>query len=119
MVEYTDKKGRKIFIDLDGCNATAFYNGNQIGEVTTTGLREIDTRTAPLPAKLTGIFVDDDYQRAGIATEMIRWLHEDLGELCPGDHNIGIGDQNAMTDAGEAVTRRCQDLGYVLPFPNE
>jgi hypothetical protein len=39
--------------------------------------------------------------------------------LCPGHHNIGIGNTNALTDEGEALTARGQEMGFIYPFPED
>jgi hypothetical protein len=50
---------------------------------------------------------------------MVRQLHEIWGTMAPADKNVGIGDVNALTDDGLAITRRCQELGYIAPFEDE
>lgn len=119
MPEFIDKQGRAIELEIDGDCAYARHNGNLVGDVITTGLREVDHPMPPDPAKITGWNVSAEYQGAGIATEMVRLLVEQLGVLAPGVHNIGIGDLNALTDEGEAITRHCQKLGYIYPFQDE
>lgn len=118
MTDFTDKKGRTIKIDADEC-ADAYHNGKRIGFVTTTGPREIDERVPDLPPQITGWEVDQAYRRAGICEEMVRQIYEQYGQLEPADKNVGIGDVNALTDEGMAITRRCQELGYIAPFDDE
>lgn len=71
------------------------------------------------PPEITGMFVDEPYQRAGIAMEMLLVLSSELGTLRPGKHNQGRGGENALTEDGEALTRVAQIKGYVYPFPEE
>ena len=116
MAIFTDKFGRDIEIEVNGDCAEAFHNGRKIGDVITTGLREVDERYS-MPALITGWDVDFAYRRAGIATELVKALVEDLGVLAPAKHNEGIGGLNALTDEGEAITEHCQKLGLIdLPL---
>lgn len=119
MPYFTDKKGRKILIEVFGDDAYAQFEGVTIGDVRTSGLREVDPRVADLPAQITGWDVKREFQRAGIATEMVRLLSEELGTLVPAERDIGQGDKNALTDDGYWLTVACQKLGYVYPFPEE
>ncbi len=119
MQTFNDKKNRLIYIELDETSAEARFKGKRIGFVTTTGLQEIDARVPLRPAEITGWEVEPDFRRAGIATEMVRLLYEQLGMLLPGNRNIGIGNQNALTDEGEAAVRYCQELGYVCAFEED
>ena len=119
MVIFKDTKNRKIEIAVDCVTATASHNGKQIGIVETTGLIEADKRSPFQPAEIIGWNVDSNYQRAGIATEMVKLLFEELGEMIPPKFNMGIGGQNTLTDEGLAITIHCQQLGYIYPFPEE
>lgn len=119
MVKFTDKKGREIDIEVDYANACAYHDGKQIGDVLTTGPREVDQRVPDLPPKITGWEVQPDFRGAGICTEMIRLLADEWGPLEPPEKDAGIGDVNALTSDGMAIARKCQDLGFVLPFEDE
>jgi len=119
MNTFTDKRGRKIIIEVDDCDAWASSGGREIGRVTTTGRSEIDHHTPPTAAEITGMSVDSRYRRAGIALEMLRLLSRRLGKLAPANRNEGRGGENALTDEGEALTRAAQDKGYVSPFPED
>lgn len=118
MPTFLDKRGRVIELVEDIASLSAYHDGRIIGSVSTTDLREVDLHFI-LPAKITGWEVKEGYRRAGIATEMVRILFNELGPLAPPDLNIGKGNQNALTDEGIAITLHCQELGYVLPFPRE
>lgn len=113
---FIDKKGRSIAIDVDELRTNAKFEGEEIGFVTTTGLQDVHDHCPPMPAEITGWEVFPGFRRAGIATEMIRLLSEEIGMLLPGKRNIGNGGQNALTDEGESTVRYCQKLGYVYPF---
>ncbi|KAB2716963.1 hypothetical protein [Brucella intermedia] len=121
MVIFVDKKGRTIEIEADDFAAYAKHKGEEIGDIQTTGPRDEDPRQPAFPPKITGMDVNPEYQRSGIATEMIRliWLENGEQALEPADKNIGVGGLNALTDDGEALTAHCQKLGYILPFASE
>lgn len=63
--------------------------------------------------------VDEDYRRNGIGLALISELAKVYSTLLPASRNIGIGGQNALTDEGEALTRRAQVEGLIAPFPVE
>lgn len=119
MITFIDKKGRHIKIEVSDCSAEAYFSGKLIGDLHTTGVREIDPRCEPIPAEITGWDVDGGFKRAGIATELVRLLVEEIGPLAPGKQNMGRGGENALTDEGMGLTLHCQSLGLVLPFPND
>lgn len=118
-MNFTDKRGRTVEIEVHGDSVYAEHNGKRVGFVETTGLQEVDERTEGLPAEITGWEVDEKYRRAGIATALVEALVEQLGTLAPAQKNIGIGGMNALTDEGEAITRHCQKLGLIYPFAEE
>jgi len=118
MTDFADKRGRTIKIDVDEC-AYAYHNGKCIGFVETTGPRDIDPRTTDLPPQIIGWEVDEPYRRAGICEEMVRLLYEQWGTMDPAEKNVGVGDVNALTADGMAITRRCQKLGYIAEFADE
>ena len=118
MLTFIDKKQRHIKIEVSDFSAEAYFSGKRIGDLHTTGIQEIDLRCGPLPATITGWDVDRDFQRAGIATELVRLLVEEIGPLAPGKQNMGRGGENALTMEGMELTLHCQSLGLVLPFPN-
>jgi hypothetical protein len=118
-VSFIDKQGRTIEIEVSFDRASATHNGHEIGFVETTGRREIDERGMDEPAEITAWDVNLDYRRAGIATEMIKALVDELGKLIPPAKDIGIGGMNALTGDGEAITRHCQSLGLIYGFPDE
>ncbi|MBN9316958.1 MAG: hypothetical protein J0I99_14545 [Devosia sp.] len=117
MHRFIDKAGRLVEIDMLGDVAHAYSNGKCIGFVETTG--QIELEHGWEPPKVTGWELHPAFRRAGIATEMVRLLYEEHGELQPADKNQGIGDVNALNDDGMAITRHCQKLGYIGPFPDE
>lgn len=119
LVVFTDKKNREIIIKVNGDCAYAYHDGKEVGFLETTGLREIDERFEPDPALITGWNVDPTYQRAGIATEMVRQLVGEIGKLAPGHKNPGYSGTNALTDEGEALTEHCQGLGYIYEYTTE
>lgn len=110
--------GRDIEIVADDYEAIAFHAGQKVGEVTTTGIREMD-KIDGLPAKVTGMFVDRSFQSAGIGLALLDALSDELGMLAPADKNVGRGGENALTDAGLRLTRRAQAAGFVYPFEDE
>lgn len=114
---FTDKKNRKIKIKVDDYSAHAYHDGKEVGFLETTGLREIDKRCEPYPAEITGWDVKPAYQRAGIATEMVKRLVDEIGMLAPAAKSQGIGGQNALTNEGEALTAHCQKLGLIYDYP--
>lgn len=116
----TKASGEKvnIRIEVDGPDAFAYHEGEQIGEVETTGEDDLGHGQI-VPPTIRYMHVRDEYRRNGIALELIRALYEEFGMLQPADRNIGIGGINALTDEGEALTRRAQDEGLVAPFPEE
>lgn len=119
MAVFRDKAGRDIRIEVVGDCAYAYHDSNQIGDLFTTGRIEVDERTEDLPAEITGWNVNPDYRNAGIATEMVRQLVNEIGMLAPGKKDRGIGGENALTDDGLHTTLKCQRLGLVYPFPDE
>lgn len=119
MFKFTDKKGRIICIEVSDCCADAYFSGKRIGDVQTTGIQEVDDRCDPFPAQITGWNVDSEFRKAGIATEMVRLLCEEIGQLSPGRRDMGRGGENALTDEGMGLTLHCQALGFVLPFPDD
>ena len=119
MPKFKDGQGRIIDIEVNDCDAVAYFNGREVGRIVTTGRVEIDDRTPWSPAVITGMHVASSYQRAGIGMEMVRQLRARLGKLLPASRNEGRGNQNALTDAGEALTRAAQDRDYIYPFPED
>ncbi len=118
MADFTDTKGRTIGIQNDGDSVEATHKGVKVGEIVTTGIRDLG-HGQDMPAKITFMNVEANYQHAGIGTEMIRQLVDELGMLLPAHRNIGEEDSGALTDAGMALTKRAQALGYVLRFDEE
>lgn len=118
MAAFKDRLSRNIEIVTDDYEATASHAGRKVGEVVTSGIREMD-KIDDLPAKITGMFVDPSYQGAGIGLALLDALSDELGMLAPADKNVGRGGENALTDAGLRLTRRAQAAGYVYPFEDE
>jgi GNAT superfamily N-acetyltransferase len=119
MVAFRDKAGRDIRIEVDGDCAYAYHDGKKVGDLITTGRREIDERSPDIPAEIAGWEVDKAYRGAGIATEMVSQLVEEIGTLLPGKRDRGIGGENALTDDGLHITLKCQELGLIYPFPDD
>ena len=119
MTPFTDRYQRVIDIEVDFCDAFARHDGRTIGSVRTTGSEFVDDYTNETAAEITGMHVDEGYREAGIGTELLRQLSDELGALAPAQKNTGIGGLNALTDDGLALTRKGQKLGYILPFPDE
>ena len=118
MPAFKDRLGRNIHIVTDDYDATAHHGGHKIGEITTSGIRDMD-KTDDLPAKITAMFVDASYQNAGIGLALLDALSDELGMLAPADKNMGRGGENALTDDGLRLTRRAQAAGYIYPFEDE
>jgi GNAT superfamily N-acetyltransferase len=119
MVQWIDGEGREIEIEVVGDGAQASHEGERVGRVETTGQLEIDDWHWSAP-EITGMFVDEEYQRAGMGLRLIEELYRHYGEqLVPAAKNIGIGGLNALTDDGLALTRRAQAAGFVAPFPDD
>lgn len=116
----TKKSGEKVTvrIDVDVQDAFAYDGAEQIGEVQTTGEDDLG-RGCIVPPTITHMHVDEDYRGNGIALALIRALAGEFGTLQPAQRNIGIGGLNALTDEGEALTRRAQEEGLIAPFPEE
>lgn len=119
MAVFRDKAGRDIRIEVVGDCAYAYHAEKQIGDLLTTGRREVDEHTGDMPAEITGWEVDEAYRNAGIATEMVRHLVAEIGTLFPGKRDRGIGGENALTVEGLHTTLKCQRLELVYPFPDD
>jgi GNAT superfamily N-acetyltransferase len=120
VIDFIDGKGRTIQIEADDECANAYHIGRHIGEVLTTGWRCEDERLPPYVPKVSFLNVENEYQRAGIATEMVRQIYEMVGEpLEPADPELGVGDKNALTIEGMALTRCCQAHGYIKRFSED
>lgn len=107
-----------IRIEVDAQDAFAYDGSRQVGEVKTTGDDDLGHGQI-VPPTITFMHVDQDYRRNGVGLELIRALAEEFGVLRPANRNIGIGGINALTDEGEALTRRAQAEGLVTPFPED
>ena len=114
----TDGQTANVRIEVEGDDAFAYDRGDQVGEVTTTGEDDMDHGIIH-PPKITYMHVEQEYRRNGIGIAMIAALANEFGALAPADRNIGIGGMNALTDEGERLTRRAQELGFVHDFPEE
>lgn len=119
MDAFTDKRDRTISIEADEEGALAYHDDKKVGEVNTTGMRQDDDRFPAIAPKITFLDVDKEYQRAGTGTEMIRQIFEQTGLLYPADPHLGLGDKNALTEDGMALTQHCQSLGYIRAFQQE
>lgn len=119
-MNFTDKVGRQIMVETEDYCVYAYHDGKLVGELTTTGPMESGhPMAADLPAEITGWEVDENYRRAGIATELVRQLVAEIGELAPAKRHEGRGGQNELTLEGYALTIHCQRLGLVYPFPDD
>ena len=116
MEEFRDRFDRIILIDVDDSDARAFYEGQEVGLVQTTGILDADDPRLAAPAEITWMGVDPSFQRAGIGLELIKRLAEHLDRLNPARRDRGIGGENAMTPEGYALTVKAQTSGYVRPF---
>lgn len=112
-MNFEDKAGRTIVIEVIGDKAEAFHGDRKIGFVETSGIEESDHGLAEAPAQITGWEVDPNYRRAGIATAMVGALVVELGTLAPAPRNVGLAGQNSLTVDGEHITRHCQELGLI------
>ena len=117
MIEFLDRHSRLIEIDLDATTARAYFQEQQVGYVSTTGIPEDDNVLVQAPAKITGWQVDAEFQRAGIATALVEALVVELGMLVPADFDNGIAEQNTLTADGVHLTRHCQSLGLIYDYP--
>jgi hypothetical protein len=72
MADFVDKKGRTISIQVVGDIVYAHHRSKKVGDVLTTGPREVDDQVPPWPPKITGWDVDESFRRAGICEEMVR-----------------------------------------------
>jgi GNAT superfamily N-acetyltransferase len=118
IVRKTSGEQVTVSIEVDGQDAFAYCDGQQIGEVRTTGEDDLG-HGCITPPTITAMDVDHEYRCNGIGLELIKALVEELGVLLPADRDIGIGNQNALTGAGERLTRRAQAQGLVAPFPED
>ena len=78
MGSFYDKHGREIIIDIDDLDVVAHHDGTKIGELC---FCEIDCDKSPSFIKLMNMNVTEEYQKAGIATEMMRVAVDFHGEF--------------------------------------
>lgn len=118
IVTKTSGEDVDVRIEVDGDDAFAYDGAKRIAEVLTTGEDDLGRGNIVSPT-ITYMHVDKEYRRNGIGLVLIGALVEQFGTLQPAQRNIGMGDLNALTDEGEALTRRAQEEGLVAPFPEE
>ena len=63
--------------------------------------------------------MDAEFRRAGIATQVVRFLFQEISPSFPGKRNLGRGGENTLTEKGMGLTLHCQEIGFVLPFPDD
>ncbi len=77
LITFTDKKYRTIEIGGDGDEVIAYHNGKEVGRLV------IDDNGHIFLAQM---LIDQEYQRAGIGTEMIKLAEEWFNDFNIVDH---------------------------------
>lgn len=120
MESFYDKHGREITIDIDDLDVVALHEGIRIGELC---FAEIDCDNGCSFIKLTNMKVAEEYQKAGIATEMMRVAVDFHGEFSrPLLSALGgskVAAEDYYTQEGAALISRCISLGIVPPDSDE
>lgn len=120
MKPFCDKHGREITIEIDDPDVVAHYAGDKVGELC---FCEIDCDKSPSFIKLINMKVDEKYQKAGIATEMMRTAVDFHGVFSrPPLSAIGgskVAAEDYYTQEGAALISRCISLGILPPDMEE
>lgn len=104
----TDTKGREILIEVDEYGAYASHCGRRIGEVTLVPSTEIE-HGQTTPVEVNQMFVDREYERAGIGTALIEAAFAEFGVLSPPPTE----GPNAMTPEGWHLIKKAIARGWV------
>jgi GNAT superfamily N-acetyltransferase len=117
-----DSKGRKIVIRVEPADGSvlARHDGKVVGEATffwhTFSVQDSYQKKPSPELRLGGVHVDQEYQRAGIGTEMIDvavCYHEEFAIPPPNQNPETRGDWY-LTDDGHRLIHHCVKEG-VLP----
>lgn len=113
--KFTDKLGREIELTLDDSTGSvdAAHNGKRIGWIEVSEPDDMDV-SGDAPYRLTGMDVAPEYQRAGIAGEMLRVSVSAVDVLAPPPHDHN--DPNRMTIEGAALVTWAVKRGLVHPI---
>lgn len=117
---FNDKCGREIIIDIDELDVVAQHRGSKIGELC---FREVDFGNCSSYIKLTNMNVTAAYQKAGIATEMMRTAVDFHGNFSrPLLSAVGgskADSEDYYTSEGAALISRCIILRILPPDEDE
>lgn len=120
MNTFNDKQGRDIIIEIDDLDVVARYAENEIGRLS---FEQVDFDKSPSFIQLMNMNVAQEYQRAGIATEMMRAAVELHGEFVkPVLSAVGgsmVASEDYFTSEGAALISRCISLGILPPDKDE
>jgi len=116
-VTIKDGKERLIEYDLAPDCITARHNGKVIGDFT---LDVVGQEHGPDEVHADTININEDYQRAGIGSEMVRLASEyhDQPLIPPQTHYVHRETRNTMTGGGRALMEAGQRKGWVSEFPD-
>lgn len=116
MESFCDKHGREITIVIDDLDVVGLHEGIKIGELC---FCEIDCDKSPSSIKLMNMNVTEEYQKAGIATEMMRVAVNFHGEfsrpLLSASGGCKVAAEDYYTHEGAALISRCISLGILKP----
>jgi hypothetical protein len=106
-MNFTDKKGRPIQLQCCAPTIYAYCNGVKIGEL---DFQDFDDGLI-----LSFVEVKEEYRRAGIAVEMIKFAKEQVGDFAlPGlGWNARRDDQLHTTQDGRALLNHCFNFGIL------
>lgn len=107
---FIDKKKRRITIEEEG-DVFALHNGAEVGR--------IEIESGEDGPKLWSMSVEDDYQRAGIATEMMKLVAKMYGKDIGKPDSNAEGGSNAQsadyyTEEGAAFISSCVEKGILV-----
>lgn len=117
--EFEDNKGRKIVLKHNNCSSTieAYYNDSCVGEisfnVTKVGGDYSEERTYANPHTMN---IRPEYQRAGIATEIIKFAKDVYDTVSFADDPGAVEDKDYIhySMEGLAFKNKCEQKGGVL-----
>lgn len=107
-MEFTDKAGRLIDIEFDGCFSIAKHHGNEVGRISFYWDEE---DYGPGKMTLSTMNVNPEYRRSGIGTELMRAAVADIGKDFERPDFLAVGGSQArssedyFTDDGMAFFR--------------
>ena len=116
MVNFTDKKGRKIEIDDGDSDIVAYHKGIRIGT--------IEIENSEDGSRIWGMNVSTEYHRAGIAYRMMEIVVDLYGKDIGKPQFNGVGGRDAECDTyytqeGAAFIRYCITTGLLVDTDND